>query len=70
VIREQLRGERQASRAQLVLTELGDTVYDQLTCTKTIRLIGTDRVYSAEPKVFVATRRAVLAAQKQIGVTA
>ena len=45
--------------AQLVLTELNDTVYDQLTRTETIELIGLDRAYRAEPEVFAATRKAV-----------
>ena len=52
--------------AHLVLTELNDKVYDQLTHTETIELIGIDRVYRAEPDVFAATRKAVLDAQKQI----
>ena len=51
--------------AHLVLTELSDTVYDQLTSTETIELIGIDRAYHAEPEVFAATRRAVREAQKQ-----
>jgi hypothetical protein len=42
-----------------VLTELNDTVYDQLTRTETIELIGLDRAYRAEPEVFAATRKAV-----------
>jgi SulP family sulfate permease len=45
--------------AHLVLTELSDTVYDQLTRTETIKLIGIERAYRAEPEVFAATRRAV-----------
>jgi len=52
--------------AQLVLTELSDKVYDQLTHTETIELIGIDRAYRAEPEVFAATRRAVRDVQKQI----
>jgi hypothetical protein len=50
-----------------VLTELNDTVYDQLTRTETIELIGIDRAYRAEPEVFAATRRAVREVQQQIG---
>ena len=45
--------------AHLVLTELSVTVYDQLTRTETIKLIGIERAYRAEPEVFAATRRAV-----------
>jgi SulP family sulfate permease len=52
--------------AHLVLTELSDKVYDQLTHTETIELIGIDRAYRAEPEVFAATRKAVQDAQKQI----
>ena len=50
--------------AQLVLTELSDKVYDQLTHTETIELIGIDRAYRADPEVFAATRKAVHDAQK------
>ncbi len=49
-----------------MLTELSDKVYDQLTHTETLELIGIDRAYRAEPEVFAATRRAVRDAQKQI----
>ena len=49
-----------------MLTELSDKVYDQLTHTETIELIGIDRAYRAEPEVFAATRRAVRDTQKQI----
>jgi len=52
--------------AHLVLTELGDTVYDQLTRTETIKLIGIERAYRAEPEVFAATRRAVHEVQQQM----
>ena len=52
--------------AQLVLTELSDKVYDQLTHTEMIELIGIDRVCCAEPDVVAATRRAVCDTQKQI----
>jgi hypothetical protein len=45
--------------AQLVLTELSDKVYDQLTRTETIKLIGIERAYRAESEVFAATRKAV-----------
>jgi SulP family sulfate permease len=51
--------------AHLVLTELSDTAYDQLTRTETIKLIGIERAYHAEPEVFAATRRAVREAQQQ-----
>ena len=53
--------------AHLVLTELSDKVYDQLTHTETIELIGIDRTYRADPEVFAATRKAVQDAQKQSG---
>ena len=51
--------------AHLVLTELSNTVYDQLTRTETIKLIGIERAYRAEPEVFAATRRAVRETQQQ-----
>ena len=53
--------------AQRVLIKLNDAVYDQLTRTEMIRLIGIDHVYPAEPEFFAATRRAVRDAQKQSG---
>jgi sulfate permease, SulP family len=51
--------------AHLGLTELSDKVYDQLTHTETIELIGIDRAYRAEPEVFAATRKAVHDAERQ-----
>jgi hypothetical protein len=45
--------------AQLVLTELTDRVYEQLTKTETIELIGVDRAYRAEDDFLAATRKAV-----------
>ena len=50
--------------AHLVLTELSDRIYEQLTKTETIELIGIDRAYRAEPEFFAATRKAVREAQK------
>ena len=51
--------------AHLILTELSDKAYAQLTHTETIELIGIDRAYRAEPEVFAATRKAVYDAQRQ-----
>ncbi len=51
--------------AHLMLTELSNTVYAQLTQTETLELIGIDRAYRAEPEVFAATRRAVRDARQQ-----
>ncbi len=42
-----------------------DRVYEQLTKTETIELIGADRAYRAELEVFAATRKAVHDAQGQ-----
>ena len=50
--------------AQLVLTELNDRVYEQLTKTETIELIGVDRVYRAEDDFLAATRKAVHDAER------
>jgi len=49
--------------AHLVLTELNDRVYEQLTKTETIELIGIDRAYRAEADFLAATRKAVLDAR-------
>ncbi len=47
--------------AHLVLTELNDRVYAQLTKTETIELIGVDRAYRAEADFLAATRRTACA---------
>jgi SulP family sulfate permease len=52
--------------AQLVLTELTDRVYEQLTKTATIELIGVDRAYRAEDDFLAATRQAVQEARQSI----
>jgi SulP family sulfate permease len=51
--------------AHLVLAELSDRIYEQLTKTETIELLGIDRAYRAEPEFFAATRKAVHDAQRQ-----
>jgi hypothetical protein len=56
----------QAGLLPALLTELNETVYDQLTHTETIESIGIDRAYRAELEVFAATRKAVRDVQKQI----
>jgi SulP family sulfate permease len=50
--------------AHLVLAELSDRIYEQLTKTETIELLGIDRAYRAEPEFFAATRKAVRDAQR------